>query len=117
MNTEKKEVYVQPVLVKHELLRDITATKSGYYHDRNFSVRRCSASSGQSTSRARGWPVRKNRPACLLNLRTGARDESPVEGQHDDDRGRKAYDRVSVFPLRNFGEICHGVAPVGRTGE
>ena len=30
MNTEKKESYVQPALVKHELLRDITATKSGY---------------------------------------------------------------------------------------
>lgn len=29
MNTEKKESYVQPVLVKHELLRDITATRSG----------------------------------------------------------------------------------------
>ena len=26
MNTEKKESYVQPALVKHELLRDITAT-------------------------------------------------------------------------------------------
>lgn len=30
MNTAKKESYVQPVLVKHELLRDITATRSGY---------------------------------------------------------------------------------------
>ena len=29
MNSEKKESYVQPELVKHELLRDITATKSG----------------------------------------------------------------------------------------
>ena len=29
MNTEKKELYVQPALVKHELLRDITATRSG----------------------------------------------------------------------------------------
>jgi hypothetical protein len=29
MNTEKKEAYVQPVLVTHELLRDITAKKSG----------------------------------------------------------------------------------------
>ena len=29
MNTEKKESYVQPELVKHELLRDITATSSG----------------------------------------------------------------------------------------
>lgn len=27
---EKKEVYVQPALVKHELLRDITATRSGH---------------------------------------------------------------------------------------
>jgi len=26
---EKKEVYVQPALVKHELLRDITARGSG----------------------------------------------------------------------------------------
>lgn len=26
----KKEVYVPPVLVKHELLRDITAAASGY---------------------------------------------------------------------------------------
>ena len=32
MNTEKKESYVQPVLVKHELLRDITANRSGYQH-------------------------------------------------------------------------------------
>jgi hypothetical protein len=30
MDTEKKESYVQPALVKHELLRDITATSSGY---------------------------------------------------------------------------------------
>ena len=29
MHIERKESYVQPVLVKHELLRDITATKSG----------------------------------------------------------------------------------------
>ena len=29
MKTEKKEVYVQPALVKHELLRDITAGGSG----------------------------------------------------------------------------------------
>lgn len=28
MNQEKKESYVQPVLVTHELLRDITATLS-----------------------------------------------------------------------------------------
>ncbi len=37
MNTEGKELYVQPALVKHELLRDITATKSGYCRDNNFS--------------------------------------------------------------------------------
>lgn len=30
MDKEKKESYVQPALVKHELLRDITATSSGY---------------------------------------------------------------------------------------
>ena len=30
MNEEKKESYVQPALVKHELLRDITATSSGH---------------------------------------------------------------------------------------
>jgi hypothetical protein len=29
---EKKEVYVQPVLVTHELLRDITAKASGGNH-------------------------------------------------------------------------------------
>lgn len=29
---EKKEVYVQPVLVTHELLRDITAKASGGHH-------------------------------------------------------------------------------------
>ena len=27
---QKKEQYVQPVVVKHELLRDITAGQSGY---------------------------------------------------------------------------------------
>ena len=32
MNTAKKESYVQPALVKHELLRDITATRSGCSH-------------------------------------------------------------------------------------
>lgn len=32
MNTAKKESYVQPALVKHELLRDIIATRSGYSH-------------------------------------------------------------------------------------
>jgi hypothetical protein len=30
MNIEKKESYVQPELVKHELLRDITAGGSGH---------------------------------------------------------------------------------------
>ena len=29
MNTEEKEVYVQPMLVKYEVLRDITAARSG----------------------------------------------------------------------------------------
>jgi len=32
MNTAKKESYVQPALMKYELLRDITATHSGYSH-------------------------------------------------------------------------------------
>ncbi len=32
MNIAKKELYVQPALVKHELLRDITATRSGNNH-------------------------------------------------------------------------------------
>ena len=27
---QKKEQYIQPVVVKHELLRDITATRSGH---------------------------------------------------------------------------------------
>ncbi len=36
---EKKEVYVQPVLVTHELLRDITAKASGGHHG-NFSFGR-----------------------------------------------------------------------------
>jgi hypothetical protein len=36
MNIEKKQPYLQPVLVKHELLRDITATRSGYV----FKLRR-----------------------------------------------------------------------------
>jgi len=30
MNTERKAMYVQPALVKHELLRDITGTRSGH---------------------------------------------------------------------------------------
>ena len=33
MHTEKKEAYVQPELVTHELLRDITAGSSGCYKD------------------------------------------------------------------------------------
>jgi hypothetical protein len=33
MNTAKKESYVQPALVKHELLRDITAGQSSYNCD------------------------------------------------------------------------------------
>lgn len=37
MNTQKKESYVQPEFVKHELLRDITATKSNYCRTDNFS--------------------------------------------------------------------------------
>ena len=32
MSIEKKEAYVSPEFVKHELLRDITATKSGNNH-------------------------------------------------------------------------------------
>lgn len=35
MNTEKKEAYVQPALVTHELLRDITAFNSGGYGNPN----------------------------------------------------------------------------------
>jgi hypothetical protein len=31
---QKKESYAQPVVVKHELLRDITATRSGYSYDK-----------------------------------------------------------------------------------
>ena len=34
---QKKEQYVQPVVVKHELLRDITATRSGY----NYCKKQC----------------------------------------------------------------------------
>jgi len=30
MNTERKAMYVQPALEKHELLRDITGTRSGH---------------------------------------------------------------------------------------
>lgn len=32
MSIEKKVAYVSPEFVKHELLRDITATKSGNNH-------------------------------------------------------------------------------------
>ncbi len=32
MEAQQKESYAQPVLVKHELLRDITATRSGKGH-------------------------------------------------------------------------------------
>ncbi|HSL05379.1 MAG TPA: hypothetical protein VK901_17765 [Nitrospiraceae bacterium] len=39
MDTEKKESYVAPELVKHELLRDITATRSGYNHERRHGHR------------------------------------------------------------------------------
>lgn len=35
MKGQQKESYVQPVLVKHELLRDITAGKSGYCDDKD----------------------------------------------------------------------------------
>ena len=35
MNTAKKELYAQPKLVKHELLRDITARASGFSHHAN----------------------------------------------------------------------------------
>ena len=37
MNTEKREAYVSPEVVKHELLRDITATKSGGYNHTNHT--------------------------------------------------------------------------------
>jgi hypothetical protein len=36
MNTQKKEAYVSPEVVKHELLRDITGTKSNCRTD-NYS--------------------------------------------------------------------------------
>ncbi len=38
MKTEQKETYVQPALVKHELLRDITARKSGYPGNSEFGL-------------------------------------------------------------------------------
>ena len=34
---QKKEQYVQPVVVKHELLRDITAGQSGQVCERNHN--------------------------------------------------------------------------------
>jgi hypothetical protein len=37
MSIEKKEAYVSPEVVKHELLRDITATKSGYCNTPGYS--------------------------------------------------------------------------------
>lgn len=37
---QQKEQYVQPVVVKHELLRDITAGKSGYNGDEEGRRRR-----------------------------------------------------------------------------
>jgi hypothetical protein len=36
MHTEKKEAYVQPALVTHELLRDITARSSGRHANNGF---------------------------------------------------------------------------------
>jgi hypothetical protein len=41
MNTAKKETYVQPELVKHELLRDITATRSGNGHCNGYKKKGC----------------------------------------------------------------------------
>ncbi len=41
MNTEKKESYVQPALVKHKLLRDITANSSAYGSARGGSSNHC----------------------------------------------------------------------------
>lgn len=35
MKAETKESYVQPAVVKHELLRDITAGRSGYCEDKH----------------------------------------------------------------------------------
>ena len=36
MHTERKELYVQPALVKHELLRDITATSSNGHANNGY---------------------------------------------------------------------------------
>jgi hypothetical protein len=38
MKVEQKETYVQPALVKHELLRDITAQRSGYPGNSAFGL-------------------------------------------------------------------------------
>lgn len=40
MNAEKREAYVPPEVVKHELLRDITATKSGGNNHTNHTFHR-----------------------------------------------------------------------------
>lgn len=42
----KKELYVQPALAKHELLRDITAKKSGYGGGKN---------NGKGNGFGKGW--------------------------------------------------------------
>jgi hypothetical protein len=39
MHTEKKEAYVSPEVVKHELLRDITATVSGNGNTHTYHLR------------------------------------------------------------------------------
>jgi hypothetical protein len=41
MNIEKKETYVRPELVKHELLRDITAQSSGNNDCNGLEKQRC----------------------------------------------------------------------------
>jgi hypothetical protein len=38
MKAQQKESYVQPELVKHELLRDITAGRSGQCNDFKFDL-------------------------------------------------------------------------------
>ena len=38
---EKKEVYVQPALVTHELLRDITANRSHTSCDNQWAKKKC----------------------------------------------------------------------------
>jgi hypothetical protein len=47
MNTQKKESYVQPELVKHELLRDITAGASGHANN-GYGNGCCDGVPGQS---------------------------------------------------------------------